>query len=128
MTFEPHTISQAIKSFRREQPNTICTNQRFDPGYCPGNDVGHACSDVQLIPVVEWLNPFLSLSLAELCGIRELEKSRGKLHQPAGVNGSCLSHVLFSGEHQLMVDYPEEGMAKNTAYTLSTFERTTPSE
>ena len=82
--------------------------------------MGHACSDVRLVPVVEWLNPFLSLSLAELCGIRELKKGRGKLHQPAGVNGSCLSHVLFSGEHQFMVDYPVEAMAKNTAYTLST--------
>ena len=82
--------------------------------------MGHACSDVRLVPVVEWLNPFLSLSLAELCGIRELEKGRGELHQPTGVNGSCLSHVLFSGEHQFMVDYPVEAMAKNTAYTLST--------
>jgi len=50
-------------------------------------------------PVVEWLDPFLSLSPTEFCWVRELEESRGKLHQPPGVNGSRLSHVFLCSEH-----------------------------
>ena len=57
-------------------------------------------------PVVQWLNPLLSLSAAEFRGIRKSKESWGKLNKPLWVDGSSFSHIFLSSEHQFMVYQP----------------------
>lgn len=64
-----------------------------------------------LVAVVQRLEALLFLLLAETSGVRHFKESRRKLHQPAGVNGGHLPHVLLCGQHQLMVNNPEEEMS-----------------
>lgn len=58
--------------------------------------------------VVQWLDLLLFLLLAQLGGVGELEELGGKLHQPFGVNGCHLPHILLGRQDQLMVDHPAQ--------------------
>lgn len=59
-----------------------------------------------LVAVVERLQALLLLLLAQLGGVRDLEESWGKLHQPARVDGRHLPHVLLGGQHQFVIHHP----------------------
>lgn len=61
-----------------------------------------------LVAVVERLQALLFLLLAEARRVRHFEEGGCKLHQPARVDGGHLSHVLFGGQHQLMVHNPAD--------------------
>lgn len=59
------------------------------------------------ILVVQGFDFLLFLLLAEFGGVAEPEKVRGEFDEPLGINGRDLSHVFLGGQHQLMVDNPE---------------------
>ena len=59
-----------------------------------------------MIPIIQWLDPLLALSLAHFSWIGRLEEPRCQLDKPLGVNDSDLPHVLLSGHHKLMVYEP----------------------
>lgn len=61
-----------------------------------------------LVAVVQRLQALLFLLLAEACGVGHFEEGGRKLHQPAGIDGGHLPHVLLGGQHQLVVHDPEE--------------------
>ena len=50
-----------------------------------------------LVLVEERLDPLVLLEVGQLGRVRELEESRGQLHQPLGVDGRTSVHVLFGG-------------------------------
>ena len=56
--------------------------------------------------VKKWLNPFLLFSLAQLCRICHLEKSRRHFREPFRIYNRDFSRVLLCSHHQLMVDDP----------------------
>ena len=59
-----------------------------------------------VMSVIRWLNPFFLFSLAQLCRICHLEKSRHHFHKPFRIYNHDLSHVLLCSHHQLLVDDP----------------------
>ena len=61
---------------------------------------------VNWLPVIEWLDSFLSFSPAKFCRVRKSEKCRSKLHKPLWINGSTLPHIFFGSEYQLMINHP----------------------
>ena len=65
-----------------------------------------------LVAVVQGLEALLFLLLAEACGVGHLEEGRGELHQPAGVDGGHLPHVLLGGQDQLVIHEPVGGMTR----------------
>lgn len=60
------------------------------------------------VSVVERFQFLLPLLSAEASGVGNSEEGWSKLHQPAGIDGGHLPHVLFSGQYQLVVHKPEE--------------------
>ena len=50
-----------------------------------------------LVLVEERFDPLVLLEVGQLGRVRELEESRGQLHQPLGVDGRTSVHVLFGG-------------------------------
>lgn len=70
-----------------------------------------------MVPIIQWLDPLLALSLAHLSRIGRLVEPRCQLNKPLGVYDSDFSHVLLCGHHELMVDDPirlplEKGTAR----------------
>lgn len=59
-----------------------------------------------LVAVVERLQFLLPLLVAEARRVADSVEGRSQLHQPAGVDGGHLPHVLLGGQHQLVIDEP----------------------
>lgn len=61
-----------------------------------------------LVAVVQRLQPLLFLLFAEARRVGHFEEGGRELHQPAGVDGGHLPHVLLGGQHQLVIHNPED--------------------
>lgn len=72
----------------------------------PPKGAGDSPSVGLLVTVVEGLEALLLLLFAETRGVGHFEKGRRELYQPAWVNGGHFPHVLFRGQHQLVVHHP----------------------
>ena len=59
-----------------------------------------------LVFIVQRFNLLRLLGFAQSRGVVELEELGSELDQPLGVNGGDPAHVLFGGEHQLVVHDP----------------------
>ena len=74
-----------------------------------------------LVAVVQRLQFQLLLLPAEAMRVGHSVERWGELHQPAGVDGGHLPHVLLGRQHQLMVHKPEGSMIRKIQLAFTSF-------